>query len=780
MERRHDYYPTRPASGLKYNNPIMSTTKPPVTPYTSNGFEMPARARPVFYPDARTNPSEQEFLLVASGDTLRALKIGTGPGRMLQKWHRSPQADEQGQQIQGVAVDAGIIYGVIGQHLFAQESSKGREAWPPFQAEAKLLAPVVATIDVHLIDEKGRHYQIDKTNGRQIQSSLVMAGQVMRPPVTDGRYLYYVCAQQEHHWLLAIDLQTGAEIWRLDLRSSANWTLDCFWPHGEVVDDKDNAAAFDFEQGTLCSDLQFVDGFLCFAVAGKRGDAVHPFFVCLTAGDQNDGGRRVQCLGVDPQIKASAEGDFDTQVIERLGVVLFYPKQNLHPTAPNPQLVAGAGEVGTTNGLIHYLVVPPPLSASEQLFDSYRDQAQTLSQLWQSEFWYGYTTNQPLASVRQKWQTNLSQLDAQQQPLLEAIDAQASLVAAAKSARASARQLQVSQGKIRNSFGLTENVTADNALWDDGKAHASPCMYGVVGDLFSELGDAVSNEAATTASGDAISFAPWGIPESPVRRQAAPDPLRASPLSTLLLANGLASWRGTFVVTRGTQVHILQLDRDIKEIDRFDLGTEAEPARAVAPPQIGMNGEIYVNVEHPSANGTSYALRQYRYSTTFSFQEIPYGSLMYGAVKAIESQFGFNLLSAQGQGNFAPVVLKGSVTASWPESWERWTIVTVDQTTPLRTVRYGDTLSLQSFFGQFLSVAENDQGFQLQSVVSLQDWEKWKLVNPDDAGATGAVTGVVAFQHLATNRYLSALGGGDNGLTLVEVIDEAERWRLLP
>ncbi|KAB2914342.1 MAG: hypothetical protein F9K23_14140 [Bacteroidetes bacterium] len=110
-------------------------------------------------------------------------------------------------------------------------------------------------------------------------------------------------------------------------------------------------------------------------------------------------------------------------------------------------------------------------------------------------------------------------------------------------------------------------------------------------------------------------------------------------------------------------------------------------------------------------------------------------NINYQASVAIQSAEFFNFLSPGGGAKETPIH-----AAPWINVWEAWKIINFNDPSSTANVKFGDIVSFENnnFSSRFLS------GFpgyvQVTTMDAMQDFERWKLVDPTNPSSTADIT----------------------------------------
>lgn len=133
-------------------------------------------------------------------------------------------------------------------------------------------------------------------------------------------------------------------------------------------------------------------------------------------------------------------------------------------------------------------------------------------------------------------------------------------------------------------------------------------------------------------------------------------------------------------------------------------------------------------------------------------------NVAYQAIVGVQSTTYFNFLSGNGAAKETPVVTK-----PWLNVHEEWKILKYGDVSSTATVKFGDIVSFENkTFSTYLS------GFpgyiQLTTMDAMQDFERWKLIDPADTSSTADVTTDTPFLLQLVNNngsHYAKVDGGD-------------------
>lgn len=152
-------------------------------------------------------------------------------------------------------------------------------------------------------------------------------------------------------------------------------------------------------------------------------------------------------------------------------------------------------------------------------------------------------------------------------------------------------------------------------------------------------------------------------------------------------------------------------------------------------------------------------------------------NVKYKAIVAIQSTEFCNFISADGATRETPCKTK-----PWLNVQEEWEILLYSDTNSTANVKFGDIVSFKNghFSDAYLS------GFpgyvQLTTMDAMQDFERWKLVDPSNPSSTAEITTCDTFELRLVNnneQYSAKVNGGDIQNSVPLVTSGASTFKLV-
>lgn len=152
--------------------------------------------------------------------------------------------------------------------------------------------------------------------------------------------------------------------------------------------------------------------------------------------------------------------------------------------------------------------------------------------------------------------------------------------------------------------------------------------------------------------------------------------------------------------------------------------------------------------------------------------------LHYGDIIVVKSAYWRNFISGRGGDNTDTELMKNV------GEWEEWQILKASNQDNRGEVKFNDTVLLKSvYWDNYLSGRGSGDEANVQLMKEPGDWEKFKILNPDNPDSTETVKpGAVAiFECENWGNYLSARGKEDS--SKVQLMNDPlgwERWLVMP
>jgi hypothetical protein len=151
-------------------------------------------------------------------------------------------------------------------------------------------------------------------------------------------------------------------------------------------------------------------------------------------------------------------------------------------------------------------------------------------------------------------------------------------------------------------------------------------------------------------------------------------------------------------------------------------------------------------------------------------------NINYQALVAIQSADFFNFLSPGGGTKETPIH-----ATPWLNVWESWKIINYNDPSSTANVKFGDIVSFENnnFASRFLS---GYPGYvQVTTMDAMQDFERWKLIDPANPSSTADITTASLFllQLVNDNGSHYAKVEGENLQTSVPLAVTGSQFRLI-